>query len=389
MGLALTMLFAPAAQAAGFSDTASSPYHLQIEVLNLLGIVQGLPDGKFHPNSPVSREEFAKMVDLAMRIPVSASELSTFVDVAKTSGGNLYPDHYIAAAVKAGIVTGYKGAGDKLYFRPFDSITLTEMVTMGTRAAGRGLFVPPSTYQSAWGNFDPEQGVIARVAQYNGLLRSLPLKTMSPWRPATRAEAAAFLFNVMGTDPSGLNGRYLGDSSDLVRYFLSQHPQGGDFTVSLQQLAKYYVLVGNRFGIRADMAWAQMIEETNFGQYGGVVKPAQNNFGAIGATGPTVPGYSFKTAELGVIAQFAHLAWYTYPADLDDPACRLVNVPMGTVIDTPGDPRHLVINGKPDQGNVRIVSDLDGKWAVPGNGYGAAIKAISVDINRNFFTAGW
>ncbi len=177
--------------------------------------------------------------------------------------------------------------------------------------------------------------MIARVAQYNGLLRSLPLKTMSPWHPATRAEAAAFLYNVMGTDPSGLNGRYLGDSSDLVRYFLSQHPQGGKFTVSLPQLAKYYVLIGNRFGIRADMAWAQMINETNFGQYGGVVKPAQNNFGSIGATGPTVPGYSFKTAELGVIAQFAHLAWYTYPANLDDPASRLVNVPMTTVIDTP------------------------------------------------------
>ncbi len=143
LGLILTMLLAPAAQAAGFSDTASSPYHLQIEVLNLLGIVQGLPDGRFHPNSPVSREQFAKMVDLAMRIPVSTSELSTFVDVAKTSGANLYPDHYIAAAAKAGIITGYKGTGGKLYFRPLNSITLTQMVTMGTRAAGRGLFVPP------------------------------------------------------------------------------------------------------------------------------------------------------------------------------------------------------------------------------------------------------
>jgi hypothetical protein len=38
---------------------------------------------------------------------------------------------------------------------------------------------------------------------------------------------------------------------------------------------------------------------------------------------------------------------------------------------------------------VRKVEDLDGKWAVPGNGYGEAIKAISVDINQNFFTAGW
>jgi len=72
------------------------------------------------------------------------------------------------------------------------------------------------------------------------------------------------LFNLMGTDPDGLNGRYLGDSSDLVRYFLSKHPEGGNFTVPLTELAKDYVVIGKRFGIRADMAWAQMIHETGF-----------------------------------------------------------------------------------------------------------------------------
>ena len=45
VGLAAGLLRAPVVQAAGFSDTASSPYHLQIEVLNLLGVVRGLPDG--------------------------------------------------------------------------------------------------------------------------------------------------------------------------------------------------------------------------------------------------------------------------------------------------------------------------------------------------------
>ncbi len=389
VSLSVGLLWTPAAQAAGFSDTTSNPYHLQIEVLNQLGIIDGFADGTFRPNDPVSRQQFAKMVDIAMRISVSESDQSTFVDVAKTSGGNLYPDHYVAAAAKAGIVQGYTGAGGKLYFHPNNSITLAQMVTMSTRASGRGLFVPPTTYHSAWGNFDPKQGVIARVAQYNGLLRDLPLNTMSPWRTATRAEAAAILFNVMGTDPDGLNGRYLGDSTDLVRYFLSKHPEGGDFTVSLEQLAKYYVIIGKRFGIRADMAWAQMIHETGFGQYGGAVKAGQNNFAGIGATSSTNPGYSFKTAELGVIAQFAHLAWYVYPTHLDDPACRLVTVPtMATVIDTPGDPRHLVINGKVHNGTVRKVEDLNGKWAVPGTGYGEAIKAITVDITQNFFTAG-
>lgn len=60
---------------------------------------------------------------------------------------------------------------------------------------------------------------------------------------------------------------------------------------------------------------------------------------------------------------------------------------MGTVIDTHGDPRHLVLNGKPDQGKVRAVTDRDGKWAFPVTRYGAATKAIATAINGNFFTA--
>ncbi|NLP10804.1 glucosaminidase domain-containing protein, partial [bacterium] len=42
---------------------------------------------------------------------------------------------------------------------------------------------------------------------------------------------------------------------------------------SYETLAKLYVVYGKRFGIRADMAWAQMIHETGYGQYGGDVAP--------------------------------------------------------------------------------------------------------------------
>ena len=60
---------------------------------------------------------------------------------------------------------------------------------------------------------------------------------MSPWRSATRGEAAAFLFNVMGTDPAGLNGRFLGTAADLANYFRSAGHTSGKFTVSLDTLA--------------------------------------------------------------------------------------------------------------------------------------------------------
>jgi S-layer homology domain/Mannosyl-glycoprotein endo-beta-N-acetylglucosaminidase len=376
-----------AAQAAGFSDVSSSnPYRVQIETLAQLGIISGYSDGTFHPNAPVSRQQFAKMVILAMRIGVSEADQSSFLDVQKTNGGTLYPDNYIAAAAREGIVTGYPGASGPT-FRPAASVTLAQLVTMGTRAATRPLVVPPDSYRSAWGNFDKVHSVIARVAQYNGLLRDLAppgtaLKSMSPFRAATRAEAAALLFNMMGTDTAGLNGRFLGDSTDLVRYF-RQHSGGSDgkFSVPLETLAKLYVIYGKRFGIRADMAWAQMIHETGYGQYSGVVAPEQNNLAGIGATGPGVPGNSFATAELGVIAQYAHLAWYIYPDDLPDPYCVLVTQPLDGPITTPGDPRHFVQpDGSTHKGNVRTVYELSGKWAV-GPDYGAAIQNIAGGIN--------
>src|SRR5680860_881018 len=84
-------------------------------------------------------------------------------------------------------------------------------------------------------------------------------------------------------------------------------------TLPLQDLARLYVKDGRRFGIRADVAWAQMVHETGWGRYGGDVLPDQNNMAGIGATGGGEPGNVFATAEHGVVAHIVHLAWYAYP----------------------------------------------------------------------------
>ncbi len=376
---------AAGAQAVGFSDVPDShPYHIQIETLSQLGVIAGYSDGTFRPEASITRQQFAKMVILAMRIAVSEDDRCEFVDVKKSSDVELYPDNYVAAAARETIVTGYPGENGAL-FKPDANITMAQMVTMGTRACDRSLFVPPDTFKSAWGTFDSTHSIIARVAQYNGLLRDLSpggsLKALSPWKNATRGQAAALLFNVMGTDTAGLNGRFLGDSTDLLRMFRkATNGNDGKFTVSLEELAKMYVKYGKRFGIRADMAWAQMIHETGYGQYGGDVQPAQNNMVGIGATGGGVPGNSFATAELGVIAHYAHLAWYVYPDHVSDPYCVLVEQPADGPIATPGDPRHFVqSSGAVHKGNVRTVYELSGKWA-PGSTYGSAVQGVASKI---------
>ena len=337
------------ANAVGFGDVPPShPYHVQIETLAQLGIVEGYEDGTYSPSTPVTCQEFATMIAAAMGVPVDTVEL-----------------HGIA---------------------PDADLTMAQVVAMGTSAAKRPLPTPPAYYQSTWGAFDTTFAPIVRIAEYNRLMRGLTssdrdLKSLLPGQGATRGLAAAFLFNVMGTDPDGLCGRFLGDASELVAYFRAKTGgNDGKFSVSLGTLARYYIIYGDRFGIRADMAWAQMIHETGFGQYGGDVQPEQNNMAGIGATGG-VPGNSFATAELGVIAQYVHLAWYVYPDHVSDSFCVKVEQPVDGPISVPGDPRHFVEkDGSPHRANVATVYDLSENWAV-GPYYGDALQAISVAIN--------
>jgi N-acetylmuramoyl-L-alanine amidase/PKD repeat protein len=121
------------------------------------------------------------------------------------------------------------------------------------------------------------------------------------------------------------------------------------------RLAPLYIKYGKLFDIRADIVWAQMCHETAFLEFTGDVKPEQNNFVGIGATGGGVPGNSFATEELGVIAQFAHLAWYYYPNDVNE-YCNITY-----------DPRHFGSSHYNYTGNITL-GFLNGRWA-PGANY--------------------
>lgn len=378
--LVLTVLTVPA-EAAGFTDVPEGHrYHLQVQVLAQLGVIQGYNDGSFRPGEGLTRQQFAKMLVESMRIPVSEEDVSPFPDVPLSGSEGLYPDNYVAAAARAGVVNGMRLESGEYVFRPGRSISLAQLVTMISRGAGSPLESPPPTYRSAWGVFDAAHSENARRAQYNGLLREFPLMEASPWRNATRAEAAALLYNLMGTDGESVTGRFLGTSGDLVAYFRDNGQTGEKFTVPLQDLARLYVKYGRRFGIRADVAWAQMVHETGWGRYGGDVLPEQNNMAGIGATGGGEPGNVFATARHGVVAHFIHLAWYAYPDHLVDPFCRRSFEP-----DEFGDPRHFAGEEGPHRGNVRIVEDLGGKWA-PSPLYGNAVLNHVRSIERS---RGW
>ncbi|MNJ90044.1 Sporulation-specific N-acetylmuramoyl-L-alanine amidase [compost metagenome] len=116
-------------------------------------------------------------------------------------------------------------------------------------------------------------------------------------------------------------------------------------------VGKYYIEIGNKLGIRGDIAVCQAIKETGWFKFGGDVKLSQNNFCGLGTTGGGVAGASFKTIEDGVMAQLQHLWAYTTTKAL----------PNGiTVID----PRFKLVQSL--NKNTKYFEELGGQWAVPG-----------------------
>jgi hypothetical protein len=170
---------------------------------------------------------------------------------------------------------------------------------------------------------------------------------------------------VLENGATPLQGAWAGTATDLARYLLASEPSPR-FTVPVQTLAGYYVRFAAEVGLRADVLWAQMLHETGFGAYGGSVSPGQNNFAGIGATGGGVPGLTFPTAEEGVKAHVAHMVAYVFATD------------QAAWTNSSTDPRYDKVSPR---GIARTLSNLDGRWAVPGDGYGVAIERHVRTIN--------
>ena len=102
-----------------FSDTADSPFADAIDTLAVYGLVEGYEDGAFRPEETITRGEFASMVASALNL--RAPSQSYFSDVPE--------DAWYADGVNAMAAKGFF-AGDGSTFRPEDTITYEEMVTV-------------------------------------------------------------------------------------------------------------------------------------------------------------------------------------------------------------------------------------------------------------------
>ena len=133
--LATLVLAAPAIAGPRFPDVpAGYPYSDAVYDLASRAIISGYDDGRFGPNESVTREQFAKMIVLAMGSSVTEQDLCSFPDVFHDPS-SLYPYHFVAAAANRGLTNGY----DDGTFRPTNRITRMQVISIVVRASGSGL----------------------------------------------------------------------------------------------------------------------------------------------------------------------------------------------------------------------------------------------------------
>jgi hypothetical protein len=99
----------------------------------------------------------------------------------------------------------------------------------------------------------------------------------------------------------------------LLAYLKARNP---GLDPRFESVPSHYMRQGELLGVRWDFAFYQMILETGSlsfrnGSRSGDVKPAQNNFAGLGATGRGEHGESFKDIATGVRAHLEHLLLYS------------------------------------------------------------------------------
>ena len=132
-------------------------------------------------------------------------------------------------------------------------------------------------------------------------------------------------------------------------------------SASIDEFCKILYEEASFEGVCPEVLYAQVMKETGYLRFGNLVQANQCNFGGVEATGPGNPGYTFSSVREGLRVQTQHLKAYATTEPLNNPCI---------------DPRFNLVS----RGCAPKTTDLNGRWAVPGKGYGEGLNAIVLDV---------
>ncbi len=158
-----------------------------IEALAQRRVINGFPDGKYHPNQPVTRAQFAVVLDVAFPFPPKRPYIP-FAD-AET--------HWAVAAIQRTFERGFLSGYPDRTFRPNATMSRIEMLIalvggLGLKASGT--ISLPSLFQDlaevpAWA-----MPAIAAAAEGEIIVSYPHIRQLRSQQPATRADVAVSVY---------------------------------------------------------------------------------------------------------------------------------------------------------------------------------------------------
>jgi hypothetical protein len=177
-----------------FADVSSThSFYEEIMSLACEGILSGCADGLFHPDNPVTRAQFAKIIILALGRHTAAMDNTsspTFRDL--PFAGSEYPFDYVEEAAVLGIIGGFPDGT----FRPQSPVTRAQLALMLARAGGDRLAQPPTGYVCPFRDVPSYAKVAVTLAYYNSLVNGKTATTFDPYAQATRGQVAKMVYRL-------------------------------------------------------------------------------------------------------------------------------------------------------------------------------------------------
>ena len=169
----------------------ASPYIIE---LSKRGVLTGFADNTFQPNQPITRAEFASMVQKAFEKPKFKPTLK-FSDIPANYGAAPAIDE----AIQTGFMTGYP----KGLFKPNQQIPRLELQV----ALATGLNLPPTATNQALAAYTDANAVpkwatdkIAAAIAAGIVVSDTTAGQLKPKQVATRADAAALIYQALAKE---------------------------------------------------------------------------------------------------------------------------------------------------------------------------------------------
>ena len=176
-----------------FSDIKDSFAREYINVLYEKGVVNGMDDGTFQPDSYVTRQQFAAMLYRALGLKDEdfAEVELPFADADGLRSYSLIP---VKALYSLGITTGTK-SGNKVYFYPYDSISRAQAAAMIARALEVSSDVTPDF--TDLDQFPSYAGPYVSALSEMGIIGGFKDGSFRPRNNITRAQMSKMLYMML------------------------------------------------------------------------------------------------------------------------------------------------------------------------------------------------